>query len=86
MKVKLLKKIRRQYPISFVVIADYSSMPILRDIYKELGTFYYSVNEDNKFDFLVDKNLNGLKDQILQRVREKWTVKIKGSTEKIIRL
>jgi hypothetical protein len=84
MKVKLLKKVRRKYPIYFVEQIDYDSHDLIQDIFEEVGSFYYTEQSDSFIT--AKKRKNDLINYILEQVRKEWTTKIKGRTQRIIKL
>jgi len=84
MKVKLLKKVRRKYPIYFVEQIDYDSHDLIQDIFEEVGSFYYTEQSDSFI--AARKSKNSLINYILRQVRKEWTTKIKGRTQRIIKL
>lgn len=84
MKAKLLKKIRKQYPIYFVENVDEDSNDLLKSLFNHFGPFYYTGS--SVFDIISNSTKNGLIDDIMYKVRRQWYIKIKGRTQKIIKL
>lgn len=84
MKIKLLKKIRKQYPIYCLKETDTETNALLSRLFDMWGIVYFTGN--STFDIIANKTKDGLLDDIMYKVRLDWTVKIKGRTQKITKL
>ena len=84
MKAKLLKKIRRQYPIYCLKEIDSETNSLLSHLFTHWGIVYFTGS--NIFDIIASSTKEGLIDDIMYKVRRDWSVKVKGRTQKIVKL
>lgn len=63
---------------------DLSTNDLLSKLFDMWGIVYFT--GDNTFDIIANSTKKGLIDDIMYKVRRDWSVKIKGRTQKIIKL
>ena len=63
---------------------DLSTNDLLSKLFDMWGIVYFT--GDNTFDIIANSTKKGLIDEIMYKVRRDWSVKIKGRTQKIIKL
>jgi hypothetical protein len=84
MKVKLLKKVRSKYPIYCLTKTDSKTNDLLSYLFDQWGVVYFTGS--NTFNIIAHKAKNDLIDSIISIVRKEWSVRVKGRSQKIIKL
>lgn len=85
MKVKLLRKVRKRFKLLYIEHVGYDDNSILYAIYKDLGfkPFYYAYDGHTEYSCTYHEEKQPCLDWILNKVRNKYTRKVKGDKDKI---